>query len=145
MKRKAKYTPNYDHMDYMNVAMRPEVLRKALPKIKAILKDVEFDAIAFRGMSGAILAPIIAMRERKSLIMVRKPKDDSHSSRTVEGDRGAKKYIIVDDFMQSGKTARAIKTAIADWAPKAECLGVLEVKWIAEDKRRGISEVGSWS
>jgi len=53
---------------------------------KAIRKSgIEFDAIAFRGNSGALLASPLATLLKKHLILVRKNTADSHSYTTVEG------------------------------------------------------------
>ena len=74
---------------------------------KRIIKSkVKFDAIAFRGMSGAIIACPVASIFKKPLIIVRKSIKNCHSSRQVEGFIDAKKYIIVDDFIETGKTIR---------------------------------------
>jgi hypothetical protein len=37
--------------------------------------EQEYDSIAFSGLSGALLAPIVAQRMKKHLIAVRKPDD----------------------------------------------------------------------
>lgn len=71
----------------------------------------QFRAVAFRGMSGALIAPEIARRLGKSLTMVRKNKKDCHSSYLVEGALGCD-YIIVDDCIASGNTVREIQRDI---------------------------------
>jgi len=90
-----------------------------------------FDAIAFRGNSGALIAPTLALALDKTMLMIRKNcpcgiHSFSHSSHEVEGDYGAKTYIIADDIISSGTTAQAIVEEIKKVAPKAKCLGVLE-------------------
>lgn len=94
------------------------------------LKNKRFDSLAFRGMSGAVIAPPVALALKKHLIMVRKPLDqiETHSDHLVEGNLSSKKYIIIDDFMSSGRTARDIVKAVADFAPAAKCLGMLAVQ-----------------
>jgi phosphoribosylpyrophosphate synthetase len=100
-------------------------------KACAILGKYEFDAIAFRGMSGAIPSPVIALAMNKTMIMVRKPESESHSGRNVEGDRAARRYVIVDDFIESGATVQAIYDQVkefTDWyrlGEHAVCIGVL--------------------
>jgi len=96
-----------------------------------MIMNKEFDSIAFRSMSGALLAPPVAAILGKSLIMVRK-EENSHSSHKVEGDIFAKTYIIVDDFTSSGKTARTIVEEIKIFAPQAKCLGLLAVDKLRE-------------
>lgn len=71
----------------------------------------EFDCIAFRGMSGALLAAPVASALGKNLILVRKD-EKRHSMYRVEGVRSKTRYIIVDDFVSTGDTVRAIIEAI---------------------------------
>ncbi len=89
-----KYTPNYIHEDYMKT-LQPPILATRVRKAAKILRNYDFDAVAFRGMSGAILAPILALRLGKTMIMVRKPGAYCHSDYRVEGDLGARRYVIV--------------------------------------------------
>lgn len=98
-------------------------LRKNVYKIVNLLRGKEFDAIAFRGMSGATIAPSVALALNKSLIMVRKPKDGSHSDMRVEGDRTARTYVIIDDFQSTGETVRAIVEDVHNWSPDMLCIG----------------------
>ena len=89
----------------------------------------EFDAIAFTGVSGALCAPIVAFLLDKPLIVVRKPDDKStHSTLRVEGDRSASTYIIVDDFVATGRTIGTIVAAIRAWNPESTCVGVATTK-----------------
>src|SRR4051812_10409313 len=75
----------------------PERFFETLHDIINVLSRYDFDAIAFRGLSGALFAPTVAMKMGKTLIAVRK-KSTIHSSRIVEGDYNARRYIILDDF-----------------------------------------------
>jgi len=86
----------------------------------------EFDAIAFRGNSGAMVAPALAMELNKYLVMVRKPNDGSHSDARVEGVIGCNyRYLIVDDTVSSGVTVVTIQKEILRVSPAAECVGIL--------------------
>ena len=120
------YTP------YIDMA----VMRRLMPKALKALKTFEFDALACRGVSGLIAAPILAMKLRKNLLIVRKADEGSHhtrcygAGRLVQGDKAAKRYIIVDDFVSTGETAKTIVAEVAQFAPQAECLGVLELKYM---------------
>lgn len=135
--QKVKHMPCFKHAGYLAVAMHPEVLHELMPKIKAALAPYSFEAIAFRGMSGALLAPSVALATKKTLIMVRKTKENTHSSHgLVEGDCAAKHYVIVDDCVDSGATAREIQQRIKAWSG-AECIGVLEVHDIERDRYSG--------
>ena len=97
---------------YLHEAFDPNKLRVLITRVSVLLKagDIDYDAIAFRGTSGAALAFPLSVRLRKPLIHVRKCL--GHTRMIVEGDYGAKRYIIVDDFMDTGRTLRTIKKRI---------------------------------
>jgi phosphoribosylpyrophosphate synthetase len=112
--------------DYLYEAVHTPELRRTVRSIVKLLKERnltnKFGSIAFRGMSGACVAPTVALRLNKNLMMVRKKTDpkkpfnnDSHSIHMVEGNL-KKDYIIIDDFMESGKTIREIKKQIENEA-----------------------------
>ena len=118
------------HMEkFLDMAELPIYVQYAIEA----LRTKRFDSLAFRGLSGAIIAPPVAIALKKNLILVRKPEEETHSDYLVEGNSSSKKYIIIDDFVSSGKTARAIIEAIATFAPQAKCLGALSVQHIDPD------------
>ena len=99
-----------------------------------VLRQYEFDSIAFRGVSGAMTAPILAYLMNKNFLAVRKGRSEeyTHSAHEVEGDGRAQRYIIVDDFVADGTTVNCILQAIKRFAPNARCLGVLEINAMAD-------------
>lgn len=107
------------HIDsiYLSRALDPVEIANVITAAERQLKNVEFDAIAFRGMSGALIAPIIAYLMHKSLIMVRKPKtaEPNHSGRLIEGDMYATRYVIIDDCTSTGQTVNTIHDEIRKW------------------------------
>lgn len=117
----------WSHSDYLHNVMRPEKLKATADKCTAVLAKYEYDAIAFRGMSGALIAPVLSFLTGKPLLMVRKPKsvEDGHSFYRVEGYSAAKHYVIVDDLISSGDTIRQIKSLVRSNFPEAECIGIL--------------------
>lgn len=121
------YTPHYRTASYLRDFVDPVHLKERIDLcVQALKIDLgRFDAIAFTGMSGALIAPPVAMALGKSLIMVRKPGHSSHSDYTVEGDYAARRYVIVDDFRSSGKTEANIRESIAQVMPRAEYIGFL--------------------
>jgi orotate phosphoribosyltransferase-like protein len=125
---KAPYKPVYDHVYYLEQTIRTDKLRETAAKSCEVLRRYEFDALAFRGQSGSLIAPVLALQLDKTMLMVRKSSEahDCHSGRLVEGDLGARTYIIVDDLISSGRTVQTIVREIGKVAPKAACLGVLE-------------------
>ena len=106
--------------------MQTDLLRETVADCIDILRRYEFDALAFRGQSGSLIAPVLALALDKTMLMVRKNMTDCHSGQIVEGDLGAQRYIIIDDLISSGKTVTTIVEEIAKVARKAVCLGVLE-------------------
>jgi len=83
------------------------VVRK-LKKLKGTLK---FDAIAFTGNSGAGFGFPLSYLLKIPVINVRK-KTRAHYNGAIEGTVSSKRYLIVDDFIASGKTINRITTAI---------------------------------
>ena len=136
------HEPNYctSHVDRV---FRTDLVAKLIPAACRELKRMEaaglrIDAIAFRGMSGCLFGAPLAARMRKPMIMVRKKcadcgREQSHTNQLVEGDRNAKTYVIVDDFIATGNTVRTIQAAITEWS-QAVCVGVMAAD-VAKDKR----------
>jgi len=73
-----------------------------------IAKGNDFDCIAFTGVSGAALAFPLALRLNKGLLCIRKEGSGSHSLYDIEGDFSGDRYIIVDDFVDTGSTVEKI-------------------------------------
>lgn len=97
-----------------------------------VLSGYDFDAIAFQGLSGALVAPIVAMKMKKSILAVRKPDERRHSIRDVEGDYATRRYVILDDFVSSGTTLRRILQSVFDVLPRARCIGMVEYVAVKE-------------
>ena len=144
-----------EHMPQYNLSHIGEVFRTKdmhliIPKAKRFLKTMEFDAIAFRGMSGCLFAAVLAYELRKPMIMVRKRvkrgdggyTTDSHSSMFVEGDQSARTYIIVDDFIASGATVREIHKEIKEVMPEARCIGIMTAGGLMSTIRKGYTPNG---
>lgn len=91
--------------DGFNLDTRKQLIDKAVKQLKAYRKVKPFDAIAFRGVSGAIMAPAIADKLGVGLIVVRKPGEEAHTSYSVEGHIETT-YVVVDDFTDTGETIK---------------------------------------
>ena len=87
-----------------NPSTYSSTLKTAEKSIKRWERNNAFDTIAFTGISGAGVAFPLANRLFKGLICVRKELNSCHSKHKVEGQIGAKHYIIVDDFVETGNT-----------------------------------------
>lgn len=143
--------------DYLSNVMSPLGLQKAVRKTINIIRKsgVEFDAIAFRGLSGALVGPAVACRMKKGFLAVRKMKEEeSHSTVAVEGAVKADcQYIIIDDLISSGATVWNIVTELNKfqyvefansckavyYSHKRKCVGVfLYNSWVSDKhKARG--------
>jgi hypothetical protein len=98
--------------------------RKTIASLVTLMQPMasKFEYVAFRGMSGALIAPCVAEALGKEFTMVRKPcdTDHSHSTRSVEGYVGGD-YVIVDDLASSGRTVLQIQAAIEKQTDKTRC------------------------
>ena len=85
----------------------------------------EFDSIACSGVSGITFGSVLAYRLNKPLVVVRKQKESSHASYSVENGFNGMRYLIVDDFVCSGHTIAYIYYRIKHEYPKAKMYNVL--------------------
>lgn len=116
-------------ISYLDCALMKHKLKANVTKAAHDLKKqgFDFESIAFRGMSGAVLASPIALALDKTLILVRKG-ENTHSQYAVEGDLSGQKYIIVDDFISTGETVRTIIKEIFKACPRCQCIGILVLR-----------------
>jgi len=93
--------------------LTPDSLKETVKRICDRLKEhkKKFDTIVFRGMSGALVAPMVAAKMNKQMLMIRK-KDGSHSIYSIEGNVGLKNYVIVDDLVCSGDTVNQMVSSV---------------------------------
>lgn len=128
------YTPEYRCSMYIRQFLIPENLQKHIDlTVRALRTNIDaFDAIAFTGMSGALIAPAVARELGKTVIMVRKPGTTTHAAYEVEGDYAARRYIIADDFRHSGATEDYIVRSIKRDIPDAEYVGFVQARDLLE-------------
>ena len=93
-------------------------------KIAKFVKQNKIDAIAFSGTSGAAYAYPLALKLNLSLICVRKSINGNHYNKYVEGCYNAERYIIVDDFIDTGATIRRILKKVKTFSSEAKCSGI---------------------
>jgi hypothetical protein len=126
-RRLGAHDPTYQS-GYLGCALEThrmkETVRLATPVLAPLLD--QFQAFAFRGLSGALIAPLLAVHFNKTLIAVRKL-EPTHGFSIVLGDHAATTYLIVDDQISSGTTVRWIHKYIEDWAPGMKCCGFLGI------------------
>ena len=118
----------YQHCGYLRQALQREQIEESVQICVDTLKGRKFDTIAFRGMSGVLIAPIVAHILKKEIIVVRKSSgrtlsESSHSTHKVEGHIPAKRYVVLDDFISGGSTVREIISEVNKFAPSAKLWG----------------------
>ena len=117
-----------------------ELLKEIVAESVEQLSTLDFDTLAFIGLSGATVAPIIAHQMGKELLMVRKNggQDNSNSSQWIEGNVGAKRVVIVDDLISSGKTMsqmmRALRYTQHNNSKDLKVVGLLLHMWYCTEK-----------
>lgn len=110
---------------YLADILNAKRLKEAVENTVKAIKDsgLEFDTIAFTGVSGALVAPAVCMALNKVPTVVRKEKSNNHSCRSYEGLCGNFKYIIVDDGIATGCTALKIIETMKLNNPGSEFMG----------------------
>lgn len=93
--------------------------------------EIDFDAIVVCGVSGLVVGPMVANALGVPLVVVRKEDDHStHSDFQVEGCI-PERYIIIDDFIESGDTVQYIQGMMDEHANEhgfedsCECVSTL--------------------
>lgn len=125
---------------YSERQFNPDALRQKAKTIAEwlpqIMEATGADAVVVTGKSGMSLAFATMMLLDYSLIVVRKKSESSHGH-AIEGDhrKDVKKYIILDDFVCSGKTVTTIINSISEnWYNDGypheggcpQCVGIIE-------------------
>lgn len=126
--------------DYKRLVIR---ISKQMIELK---KKKPFCGIVFRGHSGAALAYPLSARLKVPLICVRKLGEISHG-RKIEGSSvPIRRYIIIDDFIDTGKTINQLIEAIdrenrcndASKYNEARCVGIVlyDSKYRKQDTKK---------
>jgi adenine/guanine phosphoribosyltransferase-like PRPP-binding protein len=100
----------------LNMDTRKLVIAQAIKMLWAYRGN--FDFIAIRGVSGALIGIPVADAFDKPICVVRKP-ESCHSGFCTEGYTSGK-YVIIDDLISSGETIDRIKEAL----PQSELIGI---------------------
>lgn len=118
----AKVYSNFPPGGYGWVDMTPLELVSTITKsgiaIKKLQSQLKFDAVAFCGSSGAAIAFHLGIKYKIPLIYVRKKNEECHG-RPVECNEThnqINRYLVVDDFIDSGKTIQHIVDSIKKYA-----------------------------
>ena len=99
------------HADYLQQSLlNPKEL---VANARSALKGIKFDTMVSRGLSGALVVPMLARALRKNWLIIRKDNDGSHSSKKVEGTLG-ERWMFIDDLVSSGHTRKICFEAVDD-------------------------------
>jgi adenine/guanine phosphoribosyltransferase-like PRPP-binding protein len=109
-----------------NADQYQEMIPLAMKSVQEFSKKHKFDAIAFKGSSGAAIAYPLSYLLNLPLIHVRGNNKTNHYIHPIEGLISTKKYIIVDDFIASGDTMQEIINTIStELKGKAQPIGIV--------------------
>lgn len=126
--KKKKVVRHKIRTDYLGRVYGQSFLKlvpKAVLKLKEFQKKNPFDAIAFTGSSGAALAFPLSYLLKVPLIHVRKKDKNHYYGGHIEGTISSRRYIIVDDFIESGTTVyKIINTIKKVYTHPAEVVGI---------------------
>lgn len=120
---------------YLHSVYDPEAFQRTVDITVELMRPhlADFDAIVFRGSSGAALAYPLGYLLKKPLVHVRK--ELGHAYSKVEGLYGAKRIAIVDDFVASGSTLRTIvEELVAGYAERGYAPPVLTHLFLYSDR-----------
>ena len=136
-----KFEPDVNTL-YLEEVFEPGKYKKTVKRVTALARKIraipgrDFDSIAFSGISGASIGFPVAAALGVPVIYIRKECDSSHFGKgCIEGVLNSKKYLIIDDFIASGKTVAYIAAVIGkniDLYPNVylnlypQCVGVLQ-------------------
>jgi len=96
--------------EYLDCIFRPGYFQNLILDAVVHLRDVEFDTVAFTGVSGAALGFPLGAYLGCKLLCIRKPSASAHCRFRVEGDLSGERIVLVDDFVSSGDTIRFMLT-----------------------------------
>lgn len=101
-----------------------KLMIKADKKFTKLVKKERIQAIAFSGSSGAALAFPLALKHELPVIYVRKVGEKSHGYNVeFNGAGSGLRYIIVDDFIDTGSTVERIYKKIQKEDKTMICIG----------------------
>jgi adenine/guanine phosphoribosyltransferase-like PRPP-binding protein len=83
---------------------------------------LDFEAIACCGLSGSLVAPDVARKLDKKLVIVRKNEGSHGHDVELSFNEDIGNYVIVDDLVESGKTINLIRKRL-HWY-EGTCVGV---------------------
>lgn len=121
---------NSSYHEVFDSDFHQDTVKQFTNDIRKFYKKTEFTHMVVTGLSGQSIAWPIAYLTGIPIVVLRKRGEKSHSYSRFAGDGHIEKYIIIDDFIESGKTIKRILSTIEkndytdDGDPPAECIGI---------------------
>lgn len=101
---------------YFDNALDPIGRETAIEFARAAQAALDFDTVVVTGVSGVLMGGVIAHALGVNVLVVRKPDDTStHSYERAEGHLG-RRWVALDDFVETGATYRRLKAVVKDIA-----------------------------
>jgi hypothetical protein len=100
--------------------INPERILEEYDEVKNTIPD--YDTIVGTGLSGSIAAGILAVHTGKMYAVVRKEGAITHSRKRIEGMVG-RRWLFVDDFIDSGRTLNRVTDAMKYDVPDTTFIG----------------------
>ena len=115
----------YEHSSYLKNTFNPELFKKTVnstvERVKQLQKELQFNALAFTGQSGASIAYPVGFLTGLMLICVRR--EGSSHGYFVEQSNNCRRYLIIDDFVCSGATIDSILRKLESFTDLT-CVGI---------------------
>jgi adenine/guanine phosphoribosyltransferase-like PRPP-binding protein len=131
---------------YLGEALTRGGVYAAARRVRHLIKKngIKFDAVVFTGYSGALVGPVVAAQTGKSMVIIRKEKENTHSAYPVEGEHDVRRFIIVDDFVAGGGTVERILKAMRERRPGSVCVAIVCYSTFNTNRRwdRGFTDFG---
>ena len=122
----------YSHVQY-SATERKVIVQRLINYLPSVMEYIKADSIAVTGKSG--ISFMFALLEHIDIpfMTIRKPGENCHGE-TIEGtlDHNFQRYLILDDFVDSGDTVRRIISTLeksCTYSYSSEqpyCVGVVE-------------------
>lgn len=112
--KKIRHVIRTDYLDRVYSKKYLTLIPRVLKKAQQIRAKTPFDAIAFTGSSGAAVAYPLSFLLKVPLIHIRKKDGNHYGGGKIEGTISSQRYLIVDDFINTGKTIKRIEQTIRE-------------------------------
>lgn len=109
-----------------------------LEDAREVLEDIEFDTLVATGLSGTVVAPILAHELGVNFFIVRKPDDlSTHSYKRAVGHIG-RRWVFLDDFIDTGRTLTRVRKQVAEVVAN-------EAEWAYDEAQNTMVELPTWT